>query len=111
MISANPKAKRIEFRSPDPTANPYLAFAAMLMAGLDGIKNEIDPGEPLDKDIYRSRPEEFAKVPHVPGSLDLALEALNKDRAFLMKGDVFSNDLVDAWIAYKSEAEADHVRL
>ncbi len=96
MYSASPKAKRLELRSPDPSCNPYLAFAAMMMAGLDGIENRIHPGD---------------EVPTVPGSLDLALEALNKDRAFLMKGDVFSNDLIDAWIAYKTEAEADHVRM
>jgi glutamine synthetase len=111
MYSASPKAKRLEFRPPDPSSNPYLAFAAMMMAGLDGIENRIHPGDPLDKDIYSLSPEELAEVPTVPGSLDAALEALHKDRAFLMKGDVFSNDLIDAWIAYKSEAEADHVRL
>ena len=111
MYSASPKAKRLELRSPDPSCNPYLAFAAMMMAGLDGIENRIHPGEPLDKDIYSLSPEELAEVPTVPGSLDAALYALHKDRAFLMKGDVFSNDLIDAWIAYKREAEADHVRL
>jgi glutamine synthetase len=83
----------------------------MMMAGLDGIENRIHPGEPLDKDIYSLSPEELAEVPTVPGSLDAALDALRKDKAFLMKGDVFSSDLIDAWIAYKSEAEADHVRL
>ena len=111
MYSSSPKAKRLELRSPDPSCNPYLAFAAMLMAGLDGIENRIHPGDPLDKDIYSLSPEELAEVPTVPGSLDAALDALRKDRAFLIKGDVFSNDLIDAWIAYKSEAEADHVRL
>ena len=111
MYSSSPKAKRLELRSPDPSCNPYLAFAAMMMAGLDGIENRIHPGDPLDKDIYSLSPEELAEVPHVPGSLDAALEALRKDRAFLMKGDVFSNDLIEAWIAYKTEAEADHVRL
>ena len=111
MYSSSPKAKRLELRSPDPSCNPYLAFAAMMMAGLDGIENRIHPGDPLDKDIYSLSPEELAEVPHVPGSLDEALDALHKDRAFLMKGDVFSNDLIDAWIAYKREAEADHVRL
>ena len=111
MYSASPKAKRLELRSPDPSCNPYLAFAAMMMAGLDGIEKKIHPGEPLDKDIYSLSPEELAEVPHVPGSLDDALEALRKDRAFLVKGDVFSNDLIDAWIGYKTEAEADHVRL
>ena len=111
MYSSSPKAKRLELRSPDPSCNPYLAFAAMMMAGLDGIENRIHPGDPLDKDIYSLSPEELAEVPTVPGSLDAALDALHKDRDFLMKGDVFSNDLIDAWIAYKREAEADHVRL
>jgi glutamine synthetase len=111
MYSSSPKAKRLELRSPDPSCNPYLAFAAMMMAGLDGIENRIHPGEPLDKDIYSLSPEELAEVPTVPGSLDASLDALHKDRAFLMKGDVFSNDLIDAWIGYKREAEADHVRL
>ncbi len=111
MYSASPKAKRLELRSPDPSCNPYLAFSAMLMAGLDGIENRIHPGEPLDKDIYSLSPEELAEVPTVPGSLDAALDALQKDHAFLLKGDVFSTDLIDAWIGYKREAEADHVRL
>src|SRR6187431_975926 len=111
MYSSSPKAKRLELRSPDPSCNPYLAFAAMMMAGLDGIENRIHPGDPLDKDIYSLSPEELAEVPTVPGSLEAALDALRKDRAFLMKGDVFTNDLIDAWIAYKTEAEADHVRL
>src|SRR5499426_2891498 len=111
MYSSSPKAKRLELRSPDPSCNPYLAFAAMMMAGLDGIENRIHPGDPLDKDIYSLSPEELAEVPTVPGSLDAALDALRKDRAFLMKGDVFSQDLIDAWIAYKRENEADHVRM
>src|SRR5215203_609395 len=109
--SPSPKSRRLELRFPDPSCNPYIAFTAMLMAGLDGIENRIHPGEPLDKDIYSLSPEELAEVPTVPGSLDAALDALRKDRAFLVKGDVFSNDLIDAWIAYKSENEADHVRL
>ena len=83
----------------------------MMMAGLDGIENRIHPGEPLDKDIYSLSPEELAEVPTVPGSLDASLDRLHEDRGFLMKGDVFSNDLIDAWIAYKRENEADHVRL
>ncbi len=111
MYSPSPKAKRLELRSPDPSCNPYLAFSAMLMAGLDGIENRIHPGEPLDKDIYSLSPEELALVPTVPGSLDRALEALRADHAFLLKGDVFSTDLLDAWQAYKSENEVDHVRL
>ena len=111
MYSSSPKAKRLELRSPDPSCNPYLAFAAMMMAGLDGIENRIHPGEPLDKDIYSLSPEELAEVPHVPGSLDASLDALHADRSFLMKGDVFSADLIDAWIAYKRENEADPVRM
>ena len=111
MYSSSPKAKRLELRSPDPACNPYLAFAAMLLAGLDGIENRIHPGEPLDKDIYSLSPEELAAVPTVPGSLDRALLALKNDHAFLLKGDVFSTDLSDAWIAYKTEAEVDHVQL
>src|SRR5213075_2275065 len=111
MYSPSPKAKRLELRSPDPSCNPYLAFAAMMMAGLDGIENRIHPGDPLDKYIYSLSPEELAEVPTVPGSLDASLDALHADRAFLMKGDVFSADLIDAWIAYKRENEADHVRM
>lgn len=111
MYSPSPKAKRLELRSPDPSCNPYLAFAAMLMAGLDGVENRIHPGEPLDKDIYSLSPEELALVPTVPGSLDRALDALREDHAFLLKGDVFSTDLLDAWQAYKSENEVDHIRL
>jgi glutamine synthetase len=111
MYSASPKAKRLELRSPDPSCNPYLAFSAMLLAGLDGIEKKMHPGEPLDKDIYSLSPEELAEVPTVPGSLDRALDALRKDHTFLLKGDVFSADLLDAWIAYKHENEVDHVRL
>ena len=90
MYSASPKAKRVEFRPPDPSCNPYLAFSAMLMAGLDGIENKIDPGQPLDKDIYDLGPEELAKVPSMPGSLEDALDALEADHQFLLKGDVFT---------------------
>jgi glutamine synthetase len=111
MYSPSPKAKRLELRSPDPSCNPYLAFSAMLLAGLDGIEKRIHPGDPLDKDIYSLSPEELAEVPTVPGSLDKSLEALRNDHAFLLKGDVFSADLLDAWIAYKRENEVDHVRL
>ncbi|MCE9572311.1 MAG: type I glutamate--ammonia ligase [Deltaproteobacteria bacterium] len=111
MYSSSPKAKRLELRSPDPSCNPYLAFAAMMLAGLDGIENRIHPGDPLDKDIYSLSPEELASVPHVPGSLDRALDALAADHEFLLRGDVFSTDLIDAWIAYKHEAEVDHVAL
>ena len=111
MYSNSPKAKRIELRSPDPACNPYIAFSAMLLAGLDGIENKIHPGEALDKDIYALSPEELKEVPHVPHSLEGALEALRKDHAFLLKGDVFSADFLDTWIAYKTEMEIDPMRL
>jgi glutamine synthetase len=111
MYSPSPSAKRIEFRCPDPTANVYLAFAAMLMAGLDGIQNRIDPGEPLDKNLYDLKPEERAQVPQTPGSLDAVLAALEEDHDFLLRGDVFSSDLVETWIDYKRENEVDPVRL
>src|SRR3989475_1277723 len=89
MYSASPKAKRVEFRPPDPAANPYLAFSAMLMAGLDGVLNKIHPGEPLDKDIYDLSPEEMKNVPSMPGSLEQALDCIEEDHAFLLKGDDF----------------------
>src|SRR5512133_810853 len=111
MFSASPKAKRIEFRSPDPSGNPYLSFAAQMMAGLDGIENKIDPGEPLDKDIYGLSPEELKDVPSVAGSLLEALECLQADHSFLLKGDVFTEDLIEKWIEYKMEAEVDPVRM
>ena len=111
MYSPSPKAKRIEFRCPDPSANVYLAFAAMLMAGLDGIQNRIDPGEPLDKNLYDLEPEERALVPQTPGSLDAALAALEEDHGFLLQGDVFSSELIEAWIDYKRENEVDAIRL
>ncbi|MFQ5652467.1 MAG: type I glutamate--ammonia ligase [bacterium] len=111
VYSENPKSKRIEFRCPDPSCNPYLAFSAMLMAGLDGITNKIDPGEPLDKDIYDMSPEELADVPSTPASLDEALDALQADHEFLLKGDVFTDDVVETWIAYKRENEVNAVRL
>jgi len=111
MYSASPKAKRIEARFPDPSCNGYLAFSALLMAGLDGIQNKIDPGDPLDKDIYGLSPEELANVPSVPGSLEGALEALKNDHEFLLKGDVFTQDVVDTWIEYKTENELNLVRL
>ena len=101
----NPKAKRIEFRTPDPSANPYLAFAALLMAGIDGIQNKINPGDPLDKDIYGLSPEEAALVPSVPASLEEAIHNITKDHEFLIKGDVFSEDMVSAWTVYKKEKE------
>ncbi len=102
---ANPKAKRIEFRTPDPSANVYLSFAALLMAGIDGIQNKIDPGQPLDKDIYGLPPEEAARVPAVPATLELSLQALKRDHEFLLKGDVFSKDLIETWISYKMDKE------
>src|SRR6185312_1979274 len=111
MFSASPKAKRLEFRSPDPSCNGYLAFAAQLMAGLDGIENKIDPGEPLDKDIYGLSPEELRDVPKMPGSLDEALDALRKDHKYLLKGDVFSEDVISTWIDLKTEKEVNAVRL
>jgi glutamine synthetase len=111
MYSPSPKAKRLEFRSPDPSCNPYLAFAAQLMAGLDGIQNRIDPGEPLDKDIYGLSKAELRSVPKMPGSLDEALTALEKDHEFLLKGGVFSRELLETWIEYKREKEIDAVRL
>jgi glutamine synthetase len=111
LYSKSPKAKRLEFRCPDPSCNPYLAFSAMLQAGLDGINNRTEPPPPVDKDLYDLPPEELAKVPQVPGSLDAALLALEADNAFLKVGGVFTDDLIDTWIAYKRETEIDAVRL
>jgi glutamine synthetase len=111
MYSDSPSSKRVEFRCPDPSANPYLAFAAMLMAGIDGVQNHIDPGDPLDKNIYDLSPEEARKVPQVPGSLEESLRALEEDQGFLRKGDVFTSDVIDTWIDYKREHEIDPVRL
>ncbi|HPN36902.1 MAG TPA: type I glutamate--ammonia ligase [Melioribacteraceae bacterium] len=105
MYSASPKAKRVEFRCPDPSSNPYLAFAAILMAGVDGILNRIDPGDPLDKDIYDMAPEELKNVPSTPESLQAALKALAEDHEFLLRGDVFTEDVINAWINYKIEKE------
>jgi glutamine synthetase len=107
----SPKAKRLEFRCPDATSNPYLAFAAMLCAGIDGIKNQIDPGEPLDVDIYDLSPEELAKIPSTPGSLEDALECLEKDHEFLTTGGVFTEDLINTWIQYKLDNEVNPMRL
>jgi glutamine synthetase len=111
MYSASPKAKRIEFRTPDPSCNGYLAFSAMLMAVIDGIQNKIDPGEPLDKNIYDLPPEELAEVESAPGSLDESLDALKEDHQFLLKGDVFTQDVIDMWIEYKMENEVNPVKL
>ena len=111
MYSPSPKAKRLEYRTPDPTANPYLAFSACVMAGLDGIKNKIDPGDPMDMNIYDLPPEKAAKVPTVPGSLEEALNALKEDHAFLLEGGVFSEDLIQAHIDWKTENEVVPVRI
>ena len=111
MYSPSPKSKRIEVRFPDPSCNGYLAFAAMLMAGLDGIQNKIHPGEPLDKDIYGLSPEELKTIPSAAVSLEEALEALKADHAFLLKGDVFTQDVIDTWIEYKMDKEVNQVRL
>ena len=111
MYSPNPKAKRVEFRCPDPACNPYLAFAAMLMAGLDGIQSRINPGEPIDKNLYDLPPNERAKVPSTPGSLEDALDALEADHQFLLKGDVFTKDVVETHISYKRSRELDEIRL
>ncbi len=111
MYSPSPKTKRVEFRCPDPSCNPYLAFSAMLMAVIDGIQNKIDPGEPLDKDIYDLTPEELQDVPQTPGSLEEALAALREDHEYLLRGDVFTPDVIDTWIWYKTENEVDQLRL
>jgi glutamine synthetase len=111
MYNSHPKAKRIEFRPPDPTCNPYLAFAAMLMAGLDGVINKIDPGDPVDKNIYELPAAEAALIKQVPGSLDEALNALEADHEFLLKGNVFTKDLIEMWLTYKRQNEVDEVRL
>ena len=111
MYSSNPKAKRLEFRCPDPSCNPYLSFSAILMAAIDGIQNKIDPGESLDKDIYDLSPEELADVPKTPESLEGALAALRADHDFLLRGDVFTPDVIDTWIWYKTEHEVDAMRL
>ncbi len=111
VYSPSPKAKRIEVRFPDPSCNPNLAFAAMLMAGLDGIMNKINPGDPLDKNLYDLPPEELAKVPSCPASLEAALDALEKDHEFLFKGNVFTRDVVETWLDYKRTKECDPIRL
>ena len=111
MYSSNPKAKRIEFRCPDPACNPYLAFSAMMLAGVDGVMNKTDPGEPLDKDIYDLEPEELKNVPSTPGSLDEALRALEKDHDFLLRGDVFTEDVIQTWINYKIDKEVKPMAL
>jgi glutamine synthetase len=111
MYSTAEKAKRIEFRTPDPSCNPYLAFPAMLLAGLDGIRNKIEPPAPIDKDLYDLEPEEAAEVKSMPGSLDQALNALEQDHDFLLTGGVFTQDVIDTWLNYKRTREVDPVRL
>jgi len=110
VYTENPKSKRLEFRPPDNSCNPYLAFAAMLMAGLDGVENGIDPGEPLDKNTYELSPEEEARLQTVPGSLEEALQALEDDHDFLLKGGVFTQDVLDVWMEFKRE-QIDAIRL
>ena len=110
MYSTDPKAKRVEFRCPDPARNPYLAFAAILMAGLDGIQNRIDPGEPIDKNLYDLPPADRAKIPSTPGSLEEALDAREGDHQFLLKGDVFTKDAIETYLSYKRR-ELDEIRL
>jgi glutamine synthetase len=111
ITGSNPKAKRIEFRVPDPSANPYLAFSAMLMAGLDGIKNKIEPAAPIDKDLYELPPDEAKSVPQVPSSLDAVLDTLEGDHDYLTEGGVFTEDLIETWIDYKRANEVDAIRL
>ncbi|NCO43181.1 MAG: type I glutamate--ammonia ligase [Armatimonadetes bacterium CG_4_10_14_3_um_filter_66_18] len=111
MYSSSPKSKRVEFRCPDPSCNGYMAFSAILMAVIDGIENRLDPGEPFDRDLYDLAPEELAQVPTTPGSLDEALAALEADHDFLLKGDVFTSDVVERWIDYKQVNEIDAMRL
>ena len=111
MYSASPSAKRVEFRPPDPSCNPYMAFAAMLMAGLDGIESKMDPGPPLDKDIYELDPEELASIPSMPGSLEEALNELERDHAFLLKGDVFTEEVLRTYVDYKRTKEVEAIRL
>ena len=111
MYSRSEKAKRLEFRSPDPSANPYLALSALLMAGLDGIEKKLMPPAPIDKDLYDLSPAEKAKVKSVPGALNEVLDALEADHEFLLKGGVFTKDLIETWIEYKRKKELDPVRL
>jgi glutamine synthetase len=111
MYSENPKTKRLEFRCPDGTANPYLAFSAMLMAGLDGIMNKIDPGEPIDEDMYHLSEGEIRKIPQAPDYLEIALKNLEDDNKYLKRGGVFTDDLIETWIKYKIENEVKQVQL
>ena len=109
--SSSEKARRLEFRTPDPSCNPYLAFPAMLMAGLDGVKNKIEPPAPVEKDLYELPPEQAKKIKSMPGSLDQALDALEKDHDFLLEGGVFTPDVIETWLAYKRKKEVDAIRL
>jgi glutamine synthetase len=111
VYSKSAKAKRIEFRAPDPSCNPYLTFAALQMAGLDGIRNRIEPPAPIDKDLYELEPQDRIMVKNTPGSLTEVLDALEQDHAFLLEGGVFSEDLIRTWISYKRQKEVDPVRL
>jgi glutamine synthetase len=111
ITGSNPKAKRVEFRAPDPSSNPYLAFAALLLAGLDGIKNKIEPMEPIDKDLYELSPDEHASVPQVPTSLEDVLKALEEDHEYLLAGGVFTPDLIETWIDYKRTHEIAPIAL
>ena len=110
VYAPRPENKRIEFRCPDSSANPYLSMSAVLMAAIDGIQNRIDPGMPLDKDIYDLGPEELKNVPHTPGSLDESLSALRRDHEFLLRGDVFTEEVIETWIRYKTTNEIDPLR-
>jgi glutamine synthetase len=109
--SSSEKARRLEFRTPDPSCNPYLAFSAMLMAGLDGVKNKIEPPAPIEKDLYELPAAEAKKIKSMPGSLDQALDALEKDHAFMLEGGVFTPDVIETWLAYKRKKEVDAIRL
>jgi glutamine synthetase len=111
MYSGSPKAKRVEFRAPDPSCNPYLCFSAILMAGLDGIENRIEPPAPLDKDLYELPPEEKADIAQTPGTLDLVLDALKRDHSWLLKGDVFTEDIIQNYIDYKRKHEVEAIAL
>jgi glutamine synthetase len=107
----NPKAKRLEFRCPDPSGNPYFSFAAMMMAGLDGIKNKIEPNAPVDKDLYELPPDEAANIPQAPTSLNAVIDRLEQDHEYLTEGGVFTSDLIETWIAYKRESEIEPVNI
>ena len=111
MYSKSPKSKRVEFRAPDPSANPYLTFAALLMVGLDGIRNKIEQPKPMDVDLYELEPAERKHVKNTPGSLPESLAALEADQAFLLEGGVFTKDLIETWLSYKRAKEVDPVAL